>query len=155
MGLDFGSGPVDPGNPSGIFSGIIAAIEAALIWLYNALISVIIFFWNLIVSLVNALVTVFKAIGKFLSSVWSNFIKKIPGWLACHIQKIRDWLKRALKPVIEWFQKVKKWYDEHILKQQLKMLQFIQKIRRFLGILRIFHIHWSDKLDQALADVQN
>src|SRR6266404_623120 len=155
MGFDVGDGPINPGDPSGFFSGIIAAIYAALVWLYNALISVIIFFWNLLVALLNVLVAVFKTLGKFLLNVWNNYIKKGILWLASHIQKLRDWLQRVLKPVVKFFQRLKKWYDDHILKQQLRLLQTIQKIRRFLGILRIFHIHWADKLDKMLADVQN
>lgn len=154
MPLDFGDGPIDTGDPGGIFSGIVAAIEAALVWLYNLIVSVILFFWNLIVSIVNALVTVFKTIGKFLLNVWNNYIKKAVTWIASHIQKLRDWLKRVLSPVIKFLQKLKHWYDTHILAQQLRLLQMIQRIRRFLAILRLLHIHWADKLDQALADVQ-
>jgi hypothetical protein len=35
------------------------------------------------------------------------------------------------------------------------MLQLIQSIRRFLGILRLFHVAWAAKLDNSLADLQN
>lgn len=155
MDFGFGDNPFDPGDPGGVFAGIIAAIQAALVWLYNALISVILFFWNLIVSLVNTLVAIFKTIGKFLLNVWNNYIKKGILWLADHIQKLRAWLKRVLSPVVKFFQKLKRWYDTHILAQQLRLLQIIQRIRRFLGILRLFHIGWAAKLDNALADLQN
>jgi hypothetical protein len=35
------------------------------------------------------------------------------------------------------------------------MLQQIQMVRRFLGILRIFHVKWAAKIDSTLADLQN
>lgn len=154
MDFGFGDDPFDPGNPGGIFDGIIAAIQAALVWLYNALVAVILWIWNLLVAITNTLVAIFKTLGKFLKNVWNDFIKKIPGWLADHITKLRDWLKRILKPVVKFFQNLKKWYDTHVVAQQLRLLQLIQKIRRFLGILRLFHIGWAAKLDNALADVQ-
>src|SRR5712664_4199246 len=31
----------------------------------------------------------------------------------------------------------------------------LQSIRRFLGILRLFHVQWAAKLDNTLADLQN
>lgn len=153
-GFNFGDSPLDPGDPGGIFSGIIQAIYDALVWLFNLVVNVIIFFWNLIVSLANVLVKIFQTVGKFLLNVWNNYIKKGILWLADHIQKLRAWLKRVLSPVVKFLQKLKHWYDTHILKQQIRLLQMIQKIRRFLGILRIFHIHIFDKLDNALADIQ-
>lgn len=154
MGLDFGDNPFDPGDPGGIFDGILAAIQAALIYLFNLIVAVILWIWNLIVALVNILVTIFKTIGKFLLNIWNNYIKKAIQWIADHITRLRDWLKRVLSPVVKFFQKLKAWYDQHILKQQLRLLQIIQQIRRFLGILRLFHIGWASKLDNALADVQ-
>lgn len=154
MPFGFDGGGPDTGDPSGIFSGIIAAIYDALVWLYNLIVNILLFLWNLLVALVNILVSIFKTIGKFLVNVWNNYIKKGILWLASHIQRLRDWLKRVLKPVLKFFQKLKHWYDTHVLAQQLRVLAMIQKIRRFLGILRLFHIHIFDKLDNALADIQ-
>ena len=154
MGFDDGGSPFDPGDPGGIFAGILAEIQAALIWLFNALLAVIQFFWNLIVSLVQALLTAFKTIAKFLVTVWNDYIKKGILWLADHIQRLRDWLKRVLSPVIKFFQKLKHWYDTHILAQQLRLLAIIQKIRRILAIFRLFGFKWASKLDNVLVDIQ-
>lgn len=154
MPFGFDGGGFDPGDPSGVFSGIIAAIFDALVWLFNLIVAVLLFLWNVLVAFANILLTIFKNIGKFLVNIWNNYIKKGILWLASHIQKLRAWLKRVLSPVLKFFQKLKHWYDTHILAQQIKLLQMIQKIRRFLGILRLFHIHVFDKLDNALADVQ-
>lgn len=154
MGFDTGNNPFDPGDPGGIFAGILGQIEAALIFLYNALVATILFFWNLIVSLVQTLLTVFKTIGKFLVTVWNDYIKKGILWLADHIQKLRAWLKRTLSPVVKFIEKLKHWYDTHILAQQLRLLAIIQKIRRYLAIFRLFHFKWASVLDNALADVQ-
>jgi hypothetical protein len=155
MGLAPGNGLPPTGPPVGWLDGIIAAIIAAFNWLLNLLIAIANFLWSVLVSIVKALVTIFQAGFKFLKHIWENYIKKGISWLASHIQKLRAWLKRIVSPVIKWLQKIKKWYDEHILKQQLRLIAMIQKIRRFLGILRIFHIKWAATLDNALADLQN
>lgn len=155
MPFGFGDNPPGTPDPSGFFDGIIAAIFDALVFLYNLIVAVLVFLWNALLVLVNALVTLFKSIESFFVQVWNSYIKPGISWLLTHVQKIRDWLKRTLKPVLDFFQKLKHWYDTHVLAQQLRVLRMIQTIRRFLSILRIFHIHWADKLDQALADVQN
>jgi hypothetical protein len=155
MGLGPGNGlpPTDP--PIGLFDGIIAAIFNALQWVLNLLIAIANFIWQVLISIVKALITIFQAGFKFLKHIWTNYIVKGVNWLASHIQKLRDWLKRTLGPVIKWFQRIKKWYDTHILPQQLRMLKMLQTIRRFLGILRLFHIKWAAKLDNVIVDLEN
>lgn len=154
MPFDDGGDPVGFTPPGDFGSGGIQAILDALNFLWNALLAVIVWVWNILVALAQTLLTIFKSIAKFLVTVWNDYIKKGILWLADHIQKLRDWLKRVLSPVVKFFQKLKAWYDEHILKQQLRMIQIIQRIRRILGILRLFHIDWAAKLDNALADIQ-
>ena len=111
--------------------------------------------FNLIAKLVTALKLVFSRLSKFLLHVWQKYVKKAITWLADHYRKLRAWLKRTITPIIKRLEKIKKWYDTHVLKQQLRTLQMIQTIRRFLGILRIFHVKWAAKLDATLADMQN
>jgi hypothetical protein len=155
MGLPFGNVPGFPDPPDiGILS-ILEWILSILQWVVNVLIAVLEYVIALINALVQILIKIFTAIGKFLLHVWTNYIKKGISWLASHIQKIRDWLKRTLKPVIDFFQKVKKWYDTHILAQQLRLLRMLQTIRRFLGILRLFHVKFATTLDNAIADIEN
>jgi hypothetical protein len=154
MPFDDGGDPIGFTPPGDFGSGVVQAIINALNFLWGALLAVIAWVWNILVALANTLLTIFKNIGKFLLTVWNDYIKKGILWLASHVQKIRDWLKRTLSPVVKFFQKLKAWYDKHILAQQLRLIQIIQRIRRFLGILRLFHIGWAAKLDNALADVQ-
>ena len=155
MGLSPGDGPFQPAPPDGFGDGLAYAILAALNWLLNALLAVIVWIWNLLVTVVNAIVSVFKTVLKFLAHIWQNYIKPAISWLVKEYQKVRAWLKRILGPVLKRLQAIKKWYDEHILKQQLRLLLLIQQIRRILGILRLFHVKWAGWLDNALADIQN
>jgi hypothetical protein len=113
-------------------------------------------------TLMDRLVKVLKTIGglfnsvwDFLKHVWEDYIKKALQWLASHIAKIIDWLRKHLKSLLDHLKAWKKWYDQHILPQQLRMIAMIQNVRRFLGILSLFHVKWAQKLDATLADIQN
>ncbi len=155
MGLPIGGGFSPEGPPDSSGFDIWGWVVSIVNWVIGVVVALFNFLIQVIINIINALVTIFKTIGKFLLHVWQNYIKKGISWLASHVHKLRAWLKRTLKPVIEWFQKVKKWYDEHILAQQLRLLKQLQIIRRILGILRVFHIKWASALDNALADIQN
>jgi hypothetical protein len=155
---DFGNGiPGDPPNfptPNPL-GGALEDIFNYIGGVFSVLLALIRWVWSWFRYLVTALILLFQRLKKFLLHVWQSYVKAAIGWLTKHAQSLQSWLKRTLGPVIKWAQKVKKWYDEHILKQQLRMLQQIQTIRRFLGILRLFHVKWATQLDGALADVQN
>jgi hypothetical protein len=111
--------------------------------------------YNLIAKLVAALKAAFGALHKFLLHIWQCYVKKAITGLFTQVKKLREWLKRTIPGILKRLETIKKWYDTHILKQQLRMLQQIQMVRRFLGILRIFHVKWAAKLDATLADLQN
>lgn len=155
MGLPIGGGfsPEAPPDPGGF--AILDFVISIVNWILRVVVALFTFLYNILVAIVNALITIFKSIGKFLLHIWTKYLPNAINWLACNYQKVRNWLKRTLGPVIKFFQKVKHWYDTHILPQQLRLLKFLQAVRRVLGILRIFHIKWAAALDNALVDIQN
>jgi hypothetical protein len=155
MGLPIGFTPGIPDPPDIGVLTILGWILNILQWVIRALIFVANFLLALFNALINILIKIFTAIGKFLLHIWTKYLPNAVKWLACNYQKVRDWLKRTLKPVIDFFQKVKKWYDTHILAQQLRLLRFLQMIRRYLAILRIFHLKFAATLDNAIVDIQN
>lgn len=152
----FGDGGAPPPDPIGPFPNptpdpIVFEIFAVLNFMGQVINQII----SLVIFLGKFLTQLFRTLGKFLLHVWQNYVKAAITWLATHVQKLRAWLKRTIGPILARLEKIKKWYDTHILKQQLRMLQFLQSVRRILGILRIFHVKWAIKLDGALADLQN
>lgn len=142
--------PTDPIGPPGPISGGIDLIP----WI-QGLAAAISQLAQFIAKFFTLIVNALRALGAFLLHLWQNYVKKAIAWLARETRRLLAWLKRTIKPIIDRLEKIKKWYDEHILKQQLRMLQLIQQIRRFLGILRLFHVKWATQLDNALGDVQN
>jgi len=151
---DFGGPlPPDPQDPwpSGGWDDL-----SYYLWLvWDTLARAINYVWFVLVSLWQLLVVIFRKLQKFLLHIWQNYVKAAITWLATHYQKLRAWLKRTITPILKRLQKIKQWYDQHILKQQLRLLQILQTMRRFLGILRLFHVKWAIALDNTLADLQN
>jgi phage-related protein len=152
-GFDPGSGP--PDQPPVLFGIDLSAVINLINQVIALLVAIANFLYSLILALVKALVAVFKSLGKFLKHVWTCYIKTGIKGAWDHLKKLRGHLKCALKAIIKRLEKIKKWYDDHILKQQLRFIQMIQRIRRFLGILRLFHIKWAATLDNVLVDLQN
>lgn len=155
---DFGNGI--PGNPPSYptpspLGGALQDIFNYIGGVFSVLLALIRWVWGWVRYLVQALILLFHRLSKFLLHIWQQYVKRAIQWLAVHVQKLRVWLKRTIGPIIKRLEKIKKWYDTHILKQQLRMLQFLQSIRRFLGILRLFHVKWAAQLDSTLADLQN
>src|SRR5271157_3408371 len=151
---DFGGPlPPDPQDPwpSGGWDDL-----SYYLWLvWDTLARAINYVWFVLVSLWQLLVVIFRKLQKFLLHIWQNYVKAAITWLATHYQKLRAWLKRTITPILKRLQKIKQWYDQHILKQQLRLLQILQTMRRFLRILRLFHVKWAIALDNTLADLQN
>src|SRR5271157_5904978 len=155
MGLPIGFGPPDTGDLPDYNPGMDVAIWEELVSIWGTIVQVANFFWSLITTIVSVLVFIFRALLKFLKHIWENYVKAAIVWIYNHAIKQDSWLQRHIRAVVKRLQKIKDWYDKHILKQQLRMLQFLQTIRRFLGILRLFHVKWAAALGQVLVDIQN
>jgi hypothetical protein len=162
MGLPPGFGDCQPGdvntcipNPPPIGPPSTPGFGISVAFVLSLITGIATSIYNLIAKLVAALKGAFGALHKFLLHVWQCYVKKAITGLFRHVKSLREWLKRTIPPIIKRLEKIKKWYDTHVLKQQLRMLQQIQMVRRFLGILRIFHVKWAAKIDSTLADLQN
>lgn len=131
----------------GVDGNIQLAFDYTASWLNNLL--------HNLVGILKSIAGFFKNLAGAIGHLWKHYIQSAIQWIADHLKKLYDWLRREGKTLVAWAKKIKKWYDEHILKQQLRTLQTIQTIRRFLTILRLFHVKWAAQLDNSLADLQN
>lgn len=63
------------------------------------------------------------------------------------------WLK-GIPDLIRAMQLLRKWLDMIYQKYLRPILNYIQIIRRYLAILRIFHVKWAAKLDTELGKIE-
>lgn len=138
-----------------IFGEIASLISELFAFLWSYVYAALLFIWNTLVAVFNFLLSVFQNVGKFLARAWTCYIKPAIQSIIKHIQSIYDKLHLWASKLQEWITKIRKWYDTHILKAMMKQLEMIQKIRKFLAILRIFHVKWAQQLDDKLAGIQS
>ncbi len=105
-------------------------------------------------ALLSADHSVWSGLLKFLKFGWllgvGGFLSKLISW----IQKLQQWLKNHLKGVIQFLQKLRAWLDRYYRQHILPIINLIQRIRRYLLILRLLHIKFADKLDQKLLNFE-
>ena len=132
-----------------------AAVEAAaaINWLLGA-----------VVTLASGEIVLAKAIfteDSIQLTKWAQLLKFLQfGWLLgtggllaklfAAIQKLHDWLQKHIQPIIDFLKKWKAWFDHYYQTYVLPIINMIQRIRRFLLILRLLHIHVADALDKWL-----
>jgi hypothetical protein len=143
------------GSIGDIFGEIASLISELFAFLWSYVYAALVFIWNTLIAVFNFLLSVFQNVGKFLARAWTDFIKPAINSIINFIAKIYSAIHRVLDPLLRWIQKIRKWYDTHILPILMRQLQMIQKVRRFLAILRIFHVKWAQQLDDKLAGIQS
>lgn len=122
---------------------VVSGVQSAINAIGNALVSVfqtlsrlmgliLKFLQGLLLDVIHGLVAAVNAIGQALKDVFTNVL--MPALQA--LQKLRNYLvgiyQRFLRPLLLW----------------------LQDVRKVLAILRLFHIGFATKLDNALADIQ-
>lgn len=122
---------------------ILAAIETLAVFLYGALIAAI--EW-----LVTGLTWLVKLCISGLEGLYNDVIKPVIDTM----QKFLDWVRNLVKPVLDYLHKMRLWYDKFFKKFIQPQLQLIGRLRQFLTILKLFHVHWATVLDSYLAKAQ-
>ena len=121
----------------------IAAIQSALTSIANALKAAFEALAHLAGSILGFLETIFK---RLLSG-----LVKVLGRLK---QLVEGLFSSVILPALQWLQKLRQWlmwlYENWIR----PLLVWIQYLRQILGILKLLHIKWAQKLDQDLAELQ-
>jgi len=91
---------------------------------------------------------------KAVDQLWSGPLKSMIQRLLDVLRKLRDLAQRGLVNLARAMHKVREWMDEYYDKYARPVLQYIQLVRQYLAILRLFNIKWADKLDGILGRIQ-
>lgn len=143
--MDWLFGIIDSVNA--YLSNAVAFLASIVGWLLSA----VVFLANSILALGTFIKNALVAIGNFLQNLWDNVIKKGISGLLSWLKRKGQWLELKLKPTIDYLKQLRTWYDRYYRLHILPIINMIQRIRRFLLILRLLHIHIADKLDKYLT----
>jgi hypothetical protein len=157
--------PIIFGQFSFDFGGLGDLLAAELQAEILALVESIIFVWNVLVQVANGLATglsftysgglgIFKSIFDFFKWVWEAVILKAVAYLLKELADLKQWLNdhfQTLKDILAAIKRAHDLFYKNILRP---LLNVIIRMRRFLALLRLFHIHVLDRLDRFLGGLE-
>jgi hypothetical protein len=135
--------------------GDIAIIWQAIIALAQAIASVFAYLWKLIQDIFNFLVSVLRKVGQFLHTLWDGFFKRIFTGLYSALVKLHQWLEARLRPLLTFLTKVRAYWDRLFKLYVKPLLNMIQHVRQFLGVLRLLGVKWAAALDAKLGKFES
>lgn len=138
----------------GDLSSFINAILDFLARLVDLLVRLFSFIWRGLLAVANYAVTALEKVAGFFKHLWENFFKNIFTHIVDAIRKVHTWLEAHLRPIINWLKKAQVWLERHVWAPLRQYIQFLQRLRRWLTILRFLHIKWAEALDRRLAQAE-
>lgn len=97
---------------------------------------------------------IFSSAAKWVSGITRTLIKKwIPGIIA-EVQGIYHKVRNWANPVIQTIHRIRQIQQAYFDTYVRPVLNFIQKLRQSLLILRLMHVKFATALDQRLADIE-
>jgi len=147
------------------FGDFVSFLDGLLADVIAALLSAIVYVWNTLVAVSNALAsgltftwlgsaTLFKDIGGFFKWVWNTVILQTIAWILKHLQDLKDWLKEHFKSLIDFLHRLED-LQRRFWKNVIRpIINLIIRLRQIIAILRIFHLHFLDKLDRFLGRLE-
>lgn len=138
----------------GDLGGDIAALWGAIAWLATGVIAIADFLQKEILSMADFFKALIGKIGSLLQAIWLSFFKKIFTNAINALRKVQQWLESHLAGIIKFLQEERKWWDRMFRLYVQPILNLIQHVRQFLGILRLLGVKWAAALDAKLGKVE-
>jgi len=135
-------------------SGIAAALEQVLIFLVNLLVQVFQFIWGVLVNVFNFLYKIGTGAVKFFHHLWTSFFKTIWPKVLSTLRKVHDFLEAKLGPIIKFLKKYRDLIDRNYRLYIKPILNFLQRVRQVLQVMRLMHIGFAKALDQKIAQIE-
>src|SRR5271155_551890 len=111
---DSGSGPIDPGDGSGL-DGILEGVEQAIIdalnWLWAQLDSLYEWILSELEALLSWLIGVVDQIIAALEHIWKWLAENVIYPLIGRIQALLQWLKQIFQPILNILNRIRMWYN--------------------------------------------
>lgn len=136
-------------------SSIAAALEQVFVFLVNLLVQVFQFVWGVLVNVFNFLYKIGTNAVKFFHHLWTSFFKTIWPKVLSTLRKVHDFLEAKLGPIIRFLKKYRDLIDRNYRLYIRPILNFLQRVRKVLEIMRLMHIGFAKALDQKIAQLES
>jgi hypothetical protein len=135
------------GDLQQFLNSIVALIQK----LFTVLVQVFAFIWKGLQTVADYALKGLEKVAGFFKHLWEGFFKKIFTGIVDVLRKVHNWLEAHLRPIINWLKKAQVWLERHVWAPLRQYIQFLQRIRRYLAVLKLLHIKWADALDRRLS----
>lgn len=135
----------------GIFGG---SVNANIAQALNGLRDQMVALGNALMRFAWKIAQAAAAIYEFLKVLWYNWIKRLVEELKGLYDKIKRTLEKILKPVMDAIRRQRQQILDIYNRFIRPLIVIIEKIRRIIHILQLFHIHIFDALDRKLARLE-
>lgn len=142
---------------NGAFTGIagfLNQIVSFLVALLNVLLRILVFIWEGLKVVAQYAIKALKGVGDFFKHVWENGLKPIFSKIGSLIKTAHQWLEDHLRPIIGWLRRAQQWLEQHVWRPLRAYIQFLQRVRRYLLVLRLLHVKWAEALDRRIAQTE-
>lgn len=95
-----------------------------------------------------------QSVGTFFKHLWDGFFKNIFTGIMKALSKLHQFLETKLRPLINFLKKVRAFVDRYYKKYIRPYLQMLQRVRRWLAVLKLLHIKFAETLDRRLAQTE-
>lgn len=142
------------GSLSGLWGILVTAIDAEV----AAVVSEIQKAVTALGQALQAAYQILSRLGGFilnlLKTIWDDVVKGLVKALEDIRQLLKDLYNDVIKPALAALQQIRQRLLDIYTRVIRPLILIIQRLRQFLAILKLFHIGFATKLDNALADIQ-
>lgn len=144
-----------------LIGGLLSSLQAALASILNFLFQLVQAIGEAFRAVGEALGAVFKyglkalqSVGTFFKHLWDNFFKKIFTGIMDAMGKLHRFLELHLRPLINFLKKVRALVDRIYARYIRPYLQMLQRVRRWLAVLKLLHVKFAEVLDRRIAETE-
>jgi hypothetical protein len=140
----------------GALGELVNSLYNALLYIYRILIVVfqgLVYVGKAVVAFLGWVSKAFNSLIKWLNHIW-NGMSRLFQKIVTAVRAAQKWLEARLRPVINFLKRVRALYDRYYKTHILPLINFIQRIRKFLFVLRLFHIKFAEALDTKLVKLE-
>ncbi len=135
-------------------ANIAAEVAQIFAYLINLIVQVFQFVWGTLVNVFNFLYKIATSVVKFFQHIWSSFFKTIWPNVLKVLRKVHDFLEAKLGPIIRFLKKYRDLIDRNYRLYIKPILNFLQRVRQVLEVMRLMHIGFAKILDQKIAQLE-
>ena len=139
--------------------------DAVALDIVDAILGAVLYVWDTLVAVTDALATglnftwlgagaLFADIWKFFQWLWNTIILETLAWILKELQNLKQWLYDHFQGLLDFLHRLLDLQRQFWQKVIRPIINLIIRLRQIATLLRLFHLHFLDRLDKWLAGIE-